>query len=87
MARANKESKLLGYANSSGLLDVVKDWIKNEKYVSLWKLEETFSLREDMAKAVFDFLIEEALLAKEPTYSLGNLVLAAEGDEKETKEK
>ena len=87
MARENKESKLLGYANSSGLLDVVKDWIKNEKYVSVWKLEETFSLKEEVAKAVFGFLIEEALLAKEPTYSLGNLVLAAKDDETKAKEK
>ncbi len=80
-------SKLLSRAKASGLLGVVKDWIKSQKYVSVWKLEETFSLKEDMAKAVFDVLVEEGLLAKQPTYSLGNLVLVGKDNEMGAKEK
>ena len=62
------------YAERSGLLEVVKEWIKGEKYVAVWKLKEAFTLDEETAVAVFSYLIEEGLIEKEPTYHQGNLV-------------
>ena len=62
------------YAERSGLLEVVKEWIKGEKYVAVWKLKEAFTLDEETAVAVFSYLIEEGLIEKESTYHQGNLV-------------
>ncbi len=67
--------KRMEYAEKSGLLEVVREWIKTEKYIAAWKLQEAFTLDKETADAVFSFLIEEGLIAREPTYHQGNLVI------------
>ncbi len=62
------------YIERSGLLDVVKEWIKTERYITVWKLKEAFTIDEETAITVFSRLIEEGLIAKEKTYDKGNLV-------------
>ncbi len=57
------------------LLDVIKDWIKDRRYVSVTSIEESFAIKEDEAKAIFQELIGLGLIAPAPTYSRGHKVI------------
>ena len=62
-------------AKANGLLDVIKDWIKTEKYVSVSKIQREFSVGFNTSISIFEELKREGLIEATPTYSKGNRVL------------
>ena len=68
-------NEYLKRAEQTGLLDVIKEWIKGEKFVTASRIQREFSVGFCTANAVFDYLKEEGLIEKEPTYSKGNRVI------------
>ena len=67
--------KYLEKAIESGLVEVVKDWMKTEKYVSVSSIQRSFSIGFITANAIFNYLIEEKLIEDKPTYNKGNRVI------------
>ena len=67
--------KYLEKAEQTGLLDVIKDWMKNEKYISVSRLQREFSIGYLTASSIFNYLVEENLVEKEQTYSKGHRVI------------
>lgn len=57
------------------LLEVVKDWIKREKYVSITSIQKSFSVGFVTASKVFNALIDDGLIEKDKTYLKGNKVI------------
>jgi len=68
-------NKLLEKAYKSGLMDVSKEWIKEQKYVSISSIQRSFSISFPLASAIFEELIKNNLLEKESTYKRGNKVI------------
>ena len=69
------KQELLNKAYEEGLMDVIKDWVKEEKYVSISKIQINFSVGFNKASAIFEELIRLNLIEKEPFYRKGNKVL------------
>ena len=67
--------KRVEHANQIGLLDVIKEWIKEEKYITASRIQRDFSVGFMTATSIFNYLIEENLVEKEPTYKLGHKVI------------
>lgn len=67
--------KYLKKAEMTGLLDVIKDWIKGEKYVSVSRIQREFSVGFNTATSVFNYLVEQNLVEEDPTYSKGHRVI------------
>ena len=67
--------KYLEKASKNGLIDVIKDWLKTEKYVSISGIQRDFSVGFLTASSIFNYLISEGLIEDKPTYSKGNKVL------------
>ena len=68
-------NKNLENAIKSGLVDVIKDWMKTEKYISLSSIQRNFSVGFTTASAIFNHLIEEKLIEDKPTYNKGHKVI------------
>lgn len=71
---------LLEKAKQNGLIDVIKDWMKNERYISISSIQRNFSVGFNTACAIFDYLIEEGLVEKEPTYNKGHRVIFSQNN-------
>lgn len=67
--------KRLENAINSGLIDVIKDRMKTEKYISISSIQRNFSIGFISAKTIFDYLIEEKLIEDKPTYDKGHKVI------------
>ena len=67
--------KYLEKAEKSGLLNVITDWIKTEKYISTSKIQREFSVGFNTATAIFNKLIEDGLVEEKPTYDKGHRVI------------
>lgn len=67
--------KYLDKAIKSGLVDVIKDWMKTEKYISASSIQRNFSVGFMTSKAIFNYLIEEKLIEYKPTYDKGHKVI------------
>lgn len=65
-------------AEQSGLLDVIKEWIKTEKYVSVSMIQRSFSVGFNTSTAIFNYLVEEGLIEKNPTHNKGHKVVSFE---------
>lgn len=70
------DEKLLKSLEENGLIDVVKEFIKTEQYVSVATLQRNFSIGYVSAKTIFDYLIECNLIEKNATNNKGNKVIA-----------
>ncbi len=68
-------NKLLSTAYENGLMEVIKDWIKEQKFVSISSIQRTFSISLPLAKEIFDELIKLNIIEKEPFYNKGNKVI------------
>ena len=69
------KQELLNKAYEEGLMEVIKEWVKEEKYVSISKIQLNFSVGFNKASAIFEELIRLNLIEKEPFYHKGNKVL------------
>ena len=67
--------KYLQKAIDAGLIDVIEDWLKTEKYISISSIQRNFSVGYDTACAIFNYLIEEKLIEDKPTYKRGHKVI------------
>lgn len=67
--------KYLETAIKSGLVDVIKDWMKTEKYISVSSIQRNFSIGFISANAIFNYLIEQKLIEDKPTYNKGHKVI------------
>ena len=67
--------KYLEKAKKNGLLDVITDWIKTEKYISISKIQREFSVGFNTATAIFNKLIEDGFVEENPTYDKGHRVI------------
>ena len=76
MKEMNKMSKeeLLKKAYEDGLIDVIKEWLKEEKYVSISSIQRTFSIGYSMSSAIFEELINLKLVDDKPFYDKGHIV-------------
>ena len=63
-------------AYSTGLVEVIKDWIKEQKYVSSYLIQTSFSIDRLMADAIFEELIKQNLIEDKSTYEKGNKVIS-----------
>ena len=71
-------NEYLEKAKKNGLVDVIKDWIKTEKYISISAIQRNFSVGFNTSTAIFNYLIEEGLVEKETTYDKGHKVVSYE---------
>ena len=62
-------------AEQSGLVDVIKEWMKSEKYISISVIQRDFSVGFNTANAIFKHLVEEGLVEPNPTYNRGHKVI------------
>ena len=69
-------NKYLDKAIESGLLDVIKDWIKSEKYVSVSRIQREFSVGFITANSIIDYLKDNGIVEKETTDNKGYKVTA-----------
>ena len=69
----NKE-ELLKKAYEDGLIDVIKEWLKEEKYVSISSLQRSFSIGYGMSSVIFEELINLKLVDDKPFYDKGHIV-------------
>lgn len=67
--------KHLENAIESGLVDVIKDWMKTEKYISVSSIQRNFSVGFITSNAIFNYLIEQKLIEDKPTYNKGHKVI------------
>lgn len=67
--------KYLKQAEMTGLLDVIKEWMKTEKYISASSIQRNFSVGFKASIAIFDYLIKEKLIENKPTYDKGHKVI------------
>ena len=56
-------------ASDSGLLDVIKEWIKTEKEISTSKIQRLFSVGYRTATSIINYLVEENLIVAESSTS------------------
>ena len=71
----NGNEKLINEIAQSGLLDVVEEWAKSEKFVRIGDIQRSFSVGYVVAKTVLDWLIEHGVIEEEPTYNRGHRVI------------
>lgn len=65
---------LLTKAYNNGLMDVIKEWLKDTKYASVSTLQRTFSISFPLASSIFNELISLDLVSSEPIYNKGHIV-------------
>lgn len=70
-----ENNKLLTKAYDEGLIDVIKEWLKSQKYVSVNSIHDAFSISLDLSTAIFEELIKLELVEKESFYHKGNKVI------------
>ena len=70
----NKET-LLKKAYDSGLIDVISEWLKDQKYVSISSIVEAFSIGYIYSQCIFQELIRLGLVEEKSFYNRGNRVL------------
>lgn len=63
--------RLMKNIEKSGLYDVVLEWLKNEKYVTVSKIMNSFSISYNPAKTIFDNLMKDGVIETIATYSKG----------------
>ncbi|MDY6393175.1 MAG: macro domain-containing protein [Bacilli bacterium] len=59
----------------TGLLEVVRDWVKSKRFVKVGDIQREFSVSYEAANCVLAWLIDEAIVEKEPTFNRGHRVL------------
>lgn len=69
--------ELLKSLEKSGLVDVIKEFIKSERYIDVSILQRNFSIGYVSAKTIFDYLIECGLIEPNATHNKGNKVISA----------
>lgn len=57
-------NSIINKAKVSGLLDVVTEWIKTEKYISTSKIQRELSVGYETASSIVEYLIEHDLIDK-----------------------
>ena len=65
----------LSEAYKQGLMDVIKEWLKEQKYVSIENIEDSFKIEHSLSEQIFNELSRLKLIDGEPFYNRGNKVL------------
>ena len=69
-------NSIINKAKVSGLLDVITEWIKTEKYISTSKIQRELSVGYETASSIVEYLIERDLIDKNQIEGKGYKVKA-----------